>query len=159
MTILQQRLRFDLLFWAFLLTVLSSVGAAQAKEPWSNLQERMAWVNLGLWDPANDRWGTQPTFVDETTTTPDQRSLLTGDDGRPKAGSVLRVTDRLQLVILGFRDSGERRNRESPADVMLSLNDYTPLWLESGARVRVEEIKQSTGSPARAVWARVTPVD
>lgn len=132
----------------------NALRRARVADPWTNLENKTAWVILGTIESTSGEWVTQPSYhVVRSERVGDARMAMPGDE--------LAVIQDLYLYILGFQRSGEARLLDPPIGVPTRKEDYTGGVLKPGARVRVRDVRRETGSECTnlcAVWARVTPM-
>lgn len=137
---------------AILLPVAADAYAAS--DPWSTLTAKNAWIFLGEWDKRDAEWATQPSHVVKHRTSRHPSAL-------PQVGDVLEIRQDAELLILGFRSTGEARRNESPAGRVQTADNLTGLILKNGYNVRVRRVVLESHKMSRemqGVWALVEPV-
>jgi hypothetical protein len=137
----------------FILTSLvcvSSSAPAQPTDPWAQFRDKSAWVWLGLWSDSLSDWITMPIYATLKSKQPVAPIPVRGD--------VLQMADGAGLILLGYRETGESRNRESPAARMREPADETGAVLNLGAIVEVLDVSRGTKVEGSwDIWVRVGP--
>ena len=143
--------REQLIVGAVLLASLCATTAANSQSigTLSQLEHRTAWIFLGVIDPSGS-WATQTHYILISDTA--------GESTMPRKGDVLETTSSTEVLISGYRRSGERRRLEPPANRIITPDDHTGIVLPSSSQVNVQAVvvEQSVGG-LRGVWVRVTP--
>lgn len=124
-------------------------GRRSVENPWARLRHQTAWVALGDLDASRGEWATGIVHAVRGETTETARV--------PRQGDVLEVLHRSQLVILGYRHSGERDRLLSPVDKLLTQDDLAGM-LPPGSFVRVYEVRMAAVfNGLQTVWVRLGP--
>jgi len=124
--------------------VVDPIRAQTAHEPHalSRLEFGTGWLLLGALDAKTKKWVTQLKHR--------------GGDTVPRPGDILEMTDKHEVVIVDFAEHGERDRLISSKDRVGHNRDTTPIVLPPGARVKVEEVSESSVLyTIIEVWARV----
>jgi hypothetical protein len=111
------------------------------------LEHQTAWLLLGAIQGENE-WATQIHH----------RPLGPGGSIVPKPGEVFIMTGEIELVILGFKSSGEQRRLESPANKALTLADGTGIRVQRDEQLKIDAVDvEAPAGGLRGVWVRVSP--
>lgn len=133
------------LLCAGLLALCGQGDLAQVVDPWSALESRTGWLLLG--ELKDGRWATEIMH----------RRVRGSTAIVPRPGDVVEVTKAEQVVILNYRELGEKRRNHPPGNRPLTLSDVTPVILPPGTLVRVLRVQVERAEfGLRGVWIKVT---
>lgn len=126
------------------------VKRAQPVDPWAPFHEKTAWMWIGLWDENIGDWD---TLLSHRFREGRKRNRVI-----PVPGDVVELTHPQSLILLGFRKTGEARNRESPAGMTIEPDDETGIVVPRGTVLKVLDVQRHQRTPSLlSIWARVAP--
>ena len=120
---------------------------------WNELHYKRGWLLLGVVTEGN-QWASDDKTFERIRQKPSDGNVLL-----PQTGDSIKLLSRLELVILGFRDTDEENYLESPAKAkQLTTRDNTGFILKEGTTLKVEQVQigQSINT-LKPVWVLVAP--
>jgi hypothetical protein len=119
-------------------------------DAWSTLNFDTGWILIGVVDVQDRTWA---TVIKHEFTKPQRPNQSV-----PDLGDIIRITMDQDVVIVGFKSSGEEKRLVSPAGIAEST-DATGTVIRAGDDVVVRAVERDDPfARLQTIWARVEPI-